>query len=135
MRHHSDALASSHSQTPLIFLTNHRKSLHKSLFAEHSKEIMAQAKLADKRKIAFALKGNSTRRLAQNFDYIPLPLAVNDLDDPEKLICSPEGVKATTMEYFRRLYDHSQNPTLPHQSSKSAHASPKIHLHGQEKRR
>ena len=63
--------------------------------------------------LAFALKGNSTRRLAQNFDYIPLPLAVNDLDDPEKLICSPEGVKATTMEYFRRLYDHSQNPTLP----------------------
>lgn len=112
MRFHSNALARSHSQTLLIFLTNHRKSLHKQLFAERSKEIMARARLADRRKIAFALKGNSTRRLAQSFDYIPLPLAVNDLDNPEKLICSPEGVKATTMEYFRRLYDHSQIPTL-----------------------
>ena len=113
MRFHSNALARSHLQNLLILLTNHRKSLHKQLFAERSKEIMARARLADRRKIALALKGNSTRRLAQNFDYIPLPLAVNDLDNPEKLICNPEGVKATTMEYFRRLYDHSRIPTLP----------------------
>ena len=57
--------------------------------------------------------GNSTRKLAQNFGYIPLPLAVNDLDNPEKLVCNPEEVKSMTMEYFRRLYDHSRTPTLP----------------------
>jgi len=114
MNHHRNALENSQdSQGLLAFLTNHRKLLHKNLFAERSKEIITRAKLADRRKIAAALKGNSTRRLVQNSDYIPLPLAVNDLDNPEKLVCDPEGVKATTMEYFRRLYDHSCIPALP----------------------
>jgi len=114
MKHHRDALENSqNAQDVLAFLITRRKLLHKNLFAERSKEIITRAKLADKQKIAAALKGNSTRKLVQNSDYIPLPLAINDLDSPEKLVCSPEGVKATTMEYFRRLYDHSCIPALP----------------------
>lgn len=46
-------------------------------------------------------------------DFIPLPLAINDLDDPERLICDPKGVKPTTRDYFTRLYDHSRVPDLP----------------------
>ena len=37
---------------------------------------------------------------------------VNDIDNPEKLISDPEGVKSTTREYFTRLYDHSGVPKL-----------------------
>jgi len=57
--------------------------------------------------------GNSTRKLAQSFDYIPLPLAVNDLDNPDRLVCNPKEVKTTTMNYLKKLYDHSRIPTLP----------------------
>ena len=42
-----------------------------------------------------------------------VPFALNDLDNPDKLICDPEGVKATTREYFKRLYDHSRVCELP----------------------
>ena len=94
MKHHRDALENSqNAQDVLAFLIIRRKLLHKNLFAERSKEIITWVKLAGKRKIAAALKGNLTRKLVQNSDYIPLPLAVNDLDSPEKLVCSPEGVK------------------------------------------
>ena len=114
MNLHYDALArSSLSLSVLHLLTNDRKTSHKLLFAERSKEIMTRAKIRDRRKIAAALMGNSTRKLVQNFEYIPLPLAVNDLDNPEKLVCSPEAVKSMTMEYFKRLYDHSHTPILP----------------------
>ncbi len=119
MKHHSDTLQSpSPSQSVLHCLTNNRKLLHKCLFAKCLKEIITWAKLLDKRKIAAALLGNSTRKLTQNFDYILLPLAINDLaindlDNPERLICNPEEVKTTMMEYFRRLYDHSHTLTLP----------------------
>jgi hypothetical protein len=44
-----------------------------------------------------ALKG-STKKMVQETNFIPFPYALNDLDDPEKLICDPEGVKATTRE-------------------------------------
>jgi hypothetical protein len=114
LKHHSDALKnSSPSNSVLHILTKHRKALHKRLFAECAKETIARAKLLDKRKITAALMGNSTRKLAQNFDYVPLPLAVNDLDNPDRLICNPTEVKTTTMAYFQKLYDHSSIPTLP----------------------
>ena len=51
--------------------------------------------------------------MVQSYPFIPLPLVVNDLDTPQKLICDPEGVKSTTREYFTRLYDHSGVPQLP----------------------
>jgi len=113
MNHHRDALdISNHcSHDALTVLTSHRKLLHKKLFAKHSKEIIARAKLADRWKITATLKGNSTKRFVQNSGFVPLPLALNDIDDHEKLICSPEGVKATTQEYFKRLY-HSCIPTF-----------------------
>jgi hypothetical protein len=111
--HHAALVCSRNSQDILTFLTNHRKLLHKKLFAECSKEIMACAKLADQRKIATVLKSSSTKSLVQGLGYIPLPLAVNDIDDPEKLVCSPQAVKAMMMEYFRRLYDHSNTPMMP----------------------
>jgi hypothetical protein len=42
-----------------------------------------------------------------------LPFTLNDLDEPDKLICDPKGVKATTCEYFKRLYDHTRIPEMP----------------------
>ena len=51
--------------------------------------------------------------MVQTTDFISLPFALNDLDDLEKLVCDPEGVKATTREYFTRLYDHSWVRKLP----------------------
>ena len=53
-----------------------------------------------------ALKG-STKRMVQSSGFVPLSFALNDLDQPEKLVCDPEGVKATTHKYFKQLYDHS----------------------------
>jgi hypothetical protein len=100
-------------ETLLQFLVKRRRVLHKSLFAESSKEIILRAKLSDKNQISAALKGGSTKKLVQSYPFIPLPHVVNDLDSPEKLICDPEGVKTTTREYFTRLYDHSRVPELP----------------------
>ena len=101
------------SQTLLQFLVGKRRLLHKTLFAERSKEIVQRAKLSAKNQILGALKGGSTKKLIQSYPFIPLPLVVNDLDMPQKLICDPEGVKSTTREYFTRLYDHSGVPELP----------------------
>jgi len=56
--------------------------------------------------------GNSTRKLAQSFDYISLLLAINDLDNPNRLVCNSKKVR-TTMNYFKKLYDHSHISTLP----------------------
>jgi hypothetical protein len=90
-----------------------RRQLHKLLFAEKSKEVLLRARLGERLRIAAALKGGSTRKLIQSSSFISFPLALNDLDDPEKLVCDPEGVKSTTREYFSRLYDHSRVPELP----------------------
>ena len=99
--------------TLLQFLTKKRQLLHKSLFTERSKEIILRAKLLDKNQISTALRGGSTKKLVQSFPFIPLPLVVNDIDSPEKLICDPEGVKSTMRKYFTKLYDHSGVPELP----------------------
>ncbi|KIJ95502.1 hypothetical protein K443DRAFT_11320, partial [Laccaria amethystina LaAM-08-1] len=101
------------SETLLHFLTRRRRLLHKRLFAERSKEIILRAKLFSKNQIYMALRGGSTKKLVQSYPFIPLPLVVNDLDSPQKLICDPEGVKSTTRKYFTRLYDHSGIPELP----------------------
>ena len=73
---------------------------------------MQQAKDADRRQVALALKG-STKKMIQTSTFVPLPFSLNDLDNPDKLICDPEGVMATTREYFKRLYDHSRVCELP----------------------
>jgi hypothetical protein len=67
---------------------------------------MQQAKDVDRRQVALALKG-STKKMIQTSTFVPLPFTLNDLDNWDKLICNPEGVKATMCEYFKRLYDHS----------------------------
>jgi len=100
-------------ETLLQSLVGKRRLLHKTLFAERSKEIVQRAKLFAKNQILTALKGGSTKKLVQSYPFIPLPLVVNDLDSPQKLICDPEGVKSTMREYFTRLYDHSGVPELP----------------------
>ena len=51
--------------------------------------------------------------MIQSSHFVPLPFALNNLDEPDKLVCDPEGVKATTREYFKRLYDHTQIPEMP----------------------
>ena len=115
VKHHHDTLNASLSrgETDLIqTFSKQRKDLHKSLYAERAKEIVSRAKDADKRQIFMALKG-STKKMVQTVNYVPLPYALNDLDNPEKLICDPEGVKSTTREYFTRLYDHSRVRELP----------------------
>ncbi|KAF9530624.1 hypothetical protein CPB83DRAFT_763031, partial [Crepidotus variabilis] len=74
---------------------------------------MLRAKKRDQWRIQQALKGSTKFLNASSFDFIPFPLIVNDLDDPHKLVCDPEGVKATTRAYFERLYDHSRIPPMP----------------------
>ena len=117
MRRHSDAARElallGSNVTILDFLSKSRKLLHKELFAARAKEVLLQAKQSERRQIAYALRSGSTKRLVQSYEYIPLPLAVNDLDDPGKLVCNPEGVKSITRDYFTRLYDHSRVPELP----------------------
>ena len=58
------------------------------------------------------LKG-STKGMVQMSDFVPLPFALYDLDQPDKLICDPEGVKAMTCKYFQWLYDHNCVHELP----------------------
>jgi len=102
------------SDIPFVqYLTRKRKQLYKSLFAERSKEIILWARIGDRQRIAATLKSGSTWKFVHLSDFIPFPLAINDLDDPERLVCDPEGVKSTTRDYFTRLYDHSQVPDLP----------------------
>ena len=118
MKYHADVLQSSQSHEDEYLLqvfTREQRSLHKALYAERAKEVVLRAKQADKRQIFMALKG-STKKMVQaghDPDFIPLPFALNDLDDPEKLICDPEGVKETTCQYFMKLYDHSRVCKLP----------------------
>jgi len=116
MKRHDNALliyTRSQEETNLHqILAKDRKALYKSLYAERAKEIVLRAKQADKRQIVIALKG-STKKMIQTSNYVPLPFALNDLDNPDILICDPEGVKATTREYFTRLYDHSRVRELP----------------------
>ncbi len=96
----------------LQYLHRERKVLHKALYAEKAKEIMLRARNSDRRRISMALNG-STKKMLQSTNFVPLPFALNDLDDPEKLVCDPQGIKATTREYFMRLYDHTRIPNLP----------------------
>ena len=96
------------SDIPFVqYLTRKCKRLYKSLFAERSKEIILQACIGDRQQIAATLKSSSTWKFVHLSDFIPFPLAINNLDDPERLVCDPEGVKSTTRDYFTRLYDHS----------------------------
>lgn len=74
---------------------------------------MLHARLGERLHIAAALKGGSTRKLIQSSNFVSFLLALNNLDDTDKLICDPEGVKSTTQEYFLRLYDHSRVPDFP----------------------
>jgi hypothetical protein len=83
----------------LKFLIQQRWILHKSLYVERAKEIILHAKESDKQRMIAALKG-STKGMVQMSEFVLLPFALNDLDQPEKLICDPEGVKATTRKYF-----------------------------------
>ena len=73
---------------------------------------MLHARLGERLHIAAALKGGSTRKLIQSSNFVSFTLALNNLDDADKLICDPEGVKSMTREYFSRLYDQSQVPDL-----------------------
>ena len=119
MRYHQDALwalLTRHEDVNNLtqILSRQRRALHKALYAERAKEIVTRAKQADKRQIFMALKGSTKKMIqASVTDFIPLPYALVDLDNPEKLICDPEGVKATTREYFTRLYDHTRVRDLP----------------------
>jgi hypothetical protein len=113
--HEKTLLAFRQSQEELGLLhvfARERKALHKSLYAERAKEIVLRAKQADRWQISMALRG-STKKMVQASNFVPLPFAINNLDDPEKLICDPEGVKEATREYFTRLYDHSRVRELP----------------------
>ena len=100
-------------QTVVNFLKCERQLLHKLLFAEKAKETLLRASLRDKARVTTALGSGSTKRMVQPNIFIPLPLAVTDLDDANTTHCNPELVKATTREYFCRLYDHSRILEMP----------------------
>ena len=75
-----------------------QRCLYKVLFDERSKEILSWAHWGDRLQIAATLKSGLTQGLIQSSDFISFPLALNDLEYPEKLICDPEGVKSMRME-------------------------------------
>jgi hypothetical protein len=75
--------------------------------------VTARAKDADKKRIAGALLGGSTRRLMIAEEYISLPTAVNTLDGSGKVETEPDKVKRITRDYFQKLYHHSHPPDLP----------------------
>ncbi|KAF8157252.1 hypothetical protein B0H34DRAFT_675560 [Crassisporium funariophilum] len=111
MKHHAKAMSQNHTDL-LQHFNKSRRALNKSLYTERAKEIIARAKASDKWQIASALRG-STKKMINASNFVPLPFALNDLDQPDKLVCDPEGVKATTREYFTRLYDHTRVPEMP----------------------
>lgn len=84
----------------LIFLQRKRKLIYKELYAAKEIAILERANELDKRRIAHALKNGST--IAKSF--VPLPMVVNILNDPQKLVCDAEEVKATTRAFH---YAHS----------------------------
>jgi hypothetical protein len=95
----------------LIYLQRRRRALYKSLYRERTLEIALRANQEDRRRIFDALRGGSTRKLFTQ-PFVPLPMVVNSLDDPDRLICDPQGVKAETRKYFENLYDHSNVPVM-----------------------
>ena len=51
--------------------------------------------------------------MSQSSHFVPFPFALNDLHEPDKLVCDPEAVQTTTPEYIKKLYDHTRIPEMP----------------------
>ncbi|KAF8168377.1 hypothetical protein B0H34DRAFT_670556 [Crassisporium funariophilum] len=91
MKHHAktwkayDKLLMAPQISFLRYLGQERQKLHKSLYAERAKEIMSRAKQSDKRQIFMGLNG-LTKKMIQSSNFVPLPFAINDLDDSDKLL-------------------------------------------------
>jgi hypothetical protein len=95
------------------YLVQVRKKLYKDLYRERMDLVMVRAKDADKKKIAGALLGGSTRRLMTAEEYIGLATAVNLLNGSGEVATEPEKVKKITCDYFQELYHHNGPPDLP----------------------
>jgi hypothetical protein len=95
------------------YLVQARKKLYKDLYKERMEVITARAKEIDRKRIAGALYGGSTRRLVFTEEYIGLPTAVNTLDGSGDVATEPDKVKGITHEYFQGLYHHNDPPELP----------------------
>jgi hypothetical protein len=95
------------------FLVKLRKNLYKDLYRERMEVVTTRAREADKKKIAGALIGGSTRKLVTANEYIGLPNAVNPLDGSGEVITEPDKVKQITRDYFQGLYHHEDPPDLP----------------------
>ena len=74
--------------------------------------VTTRAKETDKKKIAGALLGGSTRKMVIAQEYIGLPTAVNTLDGSGDVATEPEKVKGITRKYFQDLYHHKDPPDL-----------------------
>lgn len=95
------------------FLRRERSKICKLLYREKTQEIYEQAKNQDRRKFSYVLRGGSVKRLMPGSASMQLPLAVNDLHDPDLLLTSPGDIKETTRLYFQSLYTHDPPPDLP----------------------
>jgi hypothetical protein len=78
------------------YLVQIRKRLYKNIYKERMKVVMARAKEADRKKIAGALLGGSTRKMVVADEYIGIPSAVNVLDGSGDVVTEPEKVKEIT---------------------------------------
>ena len=95
------------------YLIHKCKKLYKDLYRERMEVVMTCAKETDKKKIAGALLGESTRKMVIAQEYIGLPTAVNALDGSGDVATEPEKVKGITRKYFQDLYHHKDPPDLP----------------------
>jgi hypothetical protein len=94
------------------YLVQLRKKLYKGLYKERVEVITERAKETDRKKIAGALYGASTRRLVFTEEYIGLPTAVNALDGSGDVATEPDKVKEITRDYFQGLYHHNDPSDL-----------------------
>ena len=74
--------------------------------------VTTRARDADKKKIAGALFGGSTRKLIIANEYIGLPNTVNLLDGSGEVVTDLDRVNQITRNYFQGLYHHEDPPDL-----------------------
>ena len=67
-------------------------------------EIISQSQTKDRRRIAWALTGGSTKKLVKSGEFNGLPTAISLSTQPGVIVTDSEGVKKATCEYLKKLY-------------------------------
>lgn len=94
------------------YISKKRREVYKELYHARMQEIISRARQRDRRRIAFALQGGSTRKMINAGEYVGLPTAVNRPRNPGEIVTDPEGVKEATCDYLTDLYNRHQPPIM-----------------------